>query len=152
MAKTIEEIKEKLAPIFKKRQVALAYLFGSRAHGRVTPLSDVDVAVVFEKTAPNNKRFDLILSLMTDIGLALKIGKVDVITLETTRSPLLKHRAVFYGQPLFVEDEMLRFIIEQRIRREYEDTNHIRETQYQIMRHHLANKTFGKPEIYVSTR
>ena len=54
MTKTIEEmeeIKEKLSPIFKKRQVALAYLFGSHANGRVTPLSDVDIAVVFSDKA-----------------------------------------------------------------------------------------------------
>ncbi|MBI2050879.1 MAG: nucleotidyltransferase domain-containing protein [Parcubacteria group bacterium] len=152
MTKTIEEIKQKLAPIFEKRKVALAYLFGSRARGNVGPLSDVDIAVVFSKKVPKDKQFDLELSMMSDIGSVFKIDRVDVVNLETCKSPLLKHRAVFYAKPLYVTDEEQRFMIEQKIRREYEDTNHIRETQYQIMRRHLVHKTFGKPEIYVPTR
>lgn len=146
------EIKRTLAPIFKKRQVALAYLFGSHARGRVTPLSDVDVAVVFADTVPRQEYFDRELELMGDIGPVFHVDRVDIVNLETCRSPLLKHRAVFYGKPLYSTDESRRFSIERRIMREYEDTEHIRETQYQIMRRHLKNKTFGKPEIYVPTR
>ena len=151
MTKTIEEIQEKLTPIFKKRQVALAYLFGSHARGRVTPLSDMDVAVVFAESAPRKQYFDRELKLMSDIGDALHVDRVDIINLETNKSPLLKHRAVFYGKPLYITDEVRRFSLERRIMRAYEDTEHIRNTQYQIMRRHLKNKTFGKPEIYVAT-
>lgn len=148
----IDEIKRKLAPIFKKRQVALAYLFGSRAHGRVTPLSDVDVAVVFADAVPKDKQFDMELSLMADIGRVFEVERVDIINLERVKEPLIKHRAVFYGKPIFVTDETRRFELERIIRREYEDTKHLRETQYAIMRKQLAQGIFGKPEIYVSTR
>lgn len=139
----IDEIKRKLSPIFKKRRVALAYLFGSRVHGRVTPLSDVDVAVVFLDTVAKDRQFDLELSLMADIGGVFGVDRVDIVNLETCRSPLLKHRAVFYGKPLYSTDEPQRFKVEHRIMRAYEDTEHIRQTQYEIMRQHLKNKTFG---------
>lgn len=148
----IDEIKRQLAPIFKKRQVALAYLFGSRVHGRVTPLSDVDVAVAFADAVPKSKQFDLELSLMADIGRVFEVERVDIVNLKRVKEPLIKHRAVFYGRPLFVTDETRRFELERIIRREYEDTKHLRETQYAIMRQQLAQGIFGKPEIYVSTR
>lgn len=148
----LPEIKRKLAPIFKKRQVALAYLFGSHARGRVTPLSDVDVAVVFAKAVPHQEYFDRELELMSDIGDVFHVDRVDIVNLETNKSPLLKHRAVFYGKPIYVKDEIQRFNLEHSIMRVYEDTEHLRAAQYQIMRQHLANKTFGKPKIYVPVR
>ena len=72
MVETIEEIKRKLAPIFEKHKVALGYLFGSYAHGRVTPLSDIDIAVVFSDKVPEGKQFDLELSLMADIEILVE--------------------------------------------------------------------------------
>ena len=148
----LPEIKRKLAPIFKKHQVALAYLFGSHAHGRVTPLSDVDIAVVFSNKVSKDEQFHLELSLMADIGLVFEVGRVDIVNLKRVKEPLIKHRAVFYGQPIFVTDEAQRFELERIIRRDYEDTKHLRETQYAIMRQQLAQGIFGKPEIYVPVR
>ncbi|MCL1996176.1 MAG: nucleotidyltransferase domain-containing protein [Defluviitaleaceae bacterium] len=42
---TIEEIKNKLTPIFEERGVIKAVLFGSYAKGEATEDSDVDIAV-----------------------------------------------------------------------------------------------------------
>lgn len=148
----IEQIKAKITPILKKRQVALAYLFGSYAHGRVTPLSDIDVAVVFSDNVPRQEYFDRELQLMGDIGRACQVERVDVVNLATSKSPLLKHRAVFYGRPLLVTDGRQRFLTEHNIMRAYEDTECLRNRQHQIMYRQLADKTFGQPEIYVPTR
>jgi hypothetical protein len=42
---SLDEIKRRLTPIFKKYQVRRAYLFGSYARGEATPESDVDIRV-----------------------------------------------------------------------------------------------------------
>lgn len=40
---TIEEIKERILPIFKKHNIDEAYLFGSYARGEATDESDIDI-------------------------------------------------------------------------------------------------------------
>lgn len=42
---TIQEIKNRTAPVFKRYGIRTAYLFGSYAHGEATEHSDVDIRV-----------------------------------------------------------------------------------------------------------
>ena len=52
---------EKLFPIFKKFRVLLAYFFGSQVKGKIGPLSDVDIAVLWQETEsmPMKKTLEL---------------------------------------------------------------------------------------------
>lgn len=45
MGYTINEIKEKVAPIAEKYQIPELYLFGSHARGEATEASDIDLAI-----------------------------------------------------------------------------------------------------------
>ena len=42
---TIEQLRERLNPVFRKNNVRRATLFGSYSQGRATPESDVDILV-----------------------------------------------------------------------------------------------------------
>lgn len=144
----IQEIKRKLTPIFKKHNVVLAYLFGSQANGKAGPLSDIDIAVVFKKKISEDNQFDLVLSLMTDIGRACEINKVDVINLNTVKEPLIRHNAVFSGTLIFDDkSRMLRFLTERSIMQEYEDTNYMREASSQILHQQIKAGLFGMAKV-----
>ena len=141
------EDNEKLNEIFKENQVTLAYLFGSAARGKMTPLSDIDIAVLFSDEVKKDDYFDKILCLAHEIGKVLEIDRVDVINLGTVTSPLLKHNAVFGGKLIFGEDTKLQFELESGIMKEYEDTKYLREVQSYYSHKHIKEGTFGKGRL-----
>jgi len=140
----IEKYKSKLTKIFKKNQVVLAYLFGSAVKGKMSSLSDFDFGVLFGKRVKKREYFDKNLKIGTEISLLLKTDKVDVVTLNTA-PPLLKHRVVFSGTPLFVSNQKLKRIFELRVLQEFEDFNYHLETAFKAMEKQIKEGTFGKP-------
>lgn len=143
---------QKLNKILGKNQVILAYLFGSAAEEKLTPLSDVDIAILFSEKVKEKDHFDKELNLASEIGSLFKIDKVDVINLKTIRDPLLKHNAVFKGKTIFVKNKKLKFKIEKQIMKEYEDTKYLRKTAYKIMEKQIKKGTFGKPIISIYSK
>ena len=104
----------------------------------------MDIAVLFSKEVSEKEYFDRELKLSSQIGSFFKINRVDIINLGTVNSPLLKHNAVFRGKIIFGEDSRNRFELEKRIMQEYEDTKHLRETQYYYLEKHIKEGVFGK--------
>ena len=66
---TIEEIKERVAPVFKKYDIEAAFLFGSYARGEATDKSDIDIRV----DGGNSSRLR---SLFDESGLYLNLKQV----------------------------------------------------------------------------
>ena len=132
---------------FTRHKVALAYVFGSFAYGTVTPLSDLDIAVVFDERVPDKERFDRRLRLSYEIGKLTEMDRVDVVDLEAVRNPLLKHDAALEGKVLFSKNKEFQRKFELRILQEYEDTKYLRKMQSSIMRRHIKEGIFGKPFI-----
>lgn len=148
----IKQNEKNLEKILKKEGVVLAYLFGSAAREKMGPLSDIDIAVLFSDKVKKDDYFDKALHLATEIGRLFKINRVDIINLKTTRSPLLRHEAVFSGRLIFAKDKETQFQIESQIMKEYEDTKHLREVQNKIMSRQIKEGTFGKPLISVYSK
>lgn len=142
----------KFNKIFKDNGITLAYVFGSYARGKVSPLSDFDVAILFSKEVEQKDYFDRQIKIAGEIGRIIKIDRVDVVNLATVSSPLLKHNAVFEGKLVFVKDKNVRFITEKIIRQEYEDTEYLRETSYKILNRQIKEGTFGTASIYVTNK
>ena len=134
---------EQLHTIFQKHNVALAYVFGSVARGTEGPLSDIDIAVLFDERVPTELQSEREFSLASSISRVLKKERVDIVNLGRIRSPVLKHRAVFFGRPIFVADEHLRVRFEKRTLEAYEDTKHLRQVAYTTMRRQIRERTFG---------
>lgn len=101
--------------------VKLAYFFGSRARGADGPLSDYDLAVFLEEKN-KKKMFEIQSALMDKIGRLLKTDKIDVVVLNTTKSPDIKFNIIKEGK-LIYEKEPYRVIVEPRIMNEYFDFN-----------------------------
>jgi len=138
--------KEKLDKIFKKNQVVLAYLFGSAARKKLTPLSDIDVAVLFSDKVKKEEYFDKRLKLAEEIDKALGIYKTEVVCLNEA-PPLLKHRVVFEGISIYVSNLTLKRNFELQVLQEYEDFNYYLEKSYKIMERHLKEGVFGKAPL-----
>jgi uncharacterized protein len=142
-----EKHQKKLDKIFKENQVALAYLFGSAANNKMTPLSDIDVAVLFSDKVKEEEYFDKALRLAGEIRNVFEIDRADVVNLKTNTSPLLKYNAVFTGKLIFGKDRKKQFELESGIMKEHEDTEHLRAVQSYYLHKHIKEGTFEKGRL-----
>lgn len=85
--------------------VTMAFLYGSWPAGLERSDSDVDVAVVFEKTAANNNEaFFLVTELSYRLSEQLK-KEVNVIAIDNDfLHPMLYYNALILGEPVFIGD------------------------------------------------
>ncbi|MDO8436394.1 MAG: nucleotidyltransferase domain-containing protein [bacterium] len=109
-----------LSKLFKLYpKIKLVYLFGSRANGKIGPLSDYDFAVYLDEKDPK-KRFDLRLELLGKITTKLKTENVDLCVLNDIDSPELKYNIIKDGILIF-EKEPFKVLLEPKILNEYFD-------------------------------
>lgn len=102
-----------LASVLEAHDVAVAYLFGSRADATAAPTSDHDVAVLFASSAPPIAATALLAAeLAAELGTA-----VDVVDLDRA-TPELRGRVAEQGRLLYSGDEArrVRFEVEARLR------------------------------------
>ncbi|MDP2909815.1 MAG: nucleotidyltransferase domain-containing protein [bacterium] len=111
---------KKVLSIFKSyKKIGLVYLFGSRATGKVGPLSDYDFAVYLDEK-DSKKRFDARLELMGKISRVFKTDAIDLCIINDIKSPEFKYNIVKEGKVIF-EREPFKILIEPRILNEYFD-------------------------------
>ena len=111
---------KKLSSIFKAYpEIKLAYLFGSRAIGRESPLSDYDFAVYLD-TKDKARMYEIKIDAIVKIGRLLKTDRIDVVILNLTDNPDLKYMIVKEGR-LIYEKEPFKVLVEPRILNEYFD-------------------------------
>ena len=108
---TKNAIQKKLASIFRTHPSALfAYLYGSYAKGEEGPLSDIDIAVFFDKQLARAKRDKAKDAAEYDIIDAFPKQKIDLIDLNDFDSltPLLEREIVYDGILVYSKDEAAR--------------------------------------------
>ncbi|MBD3288427.1 hypothetical protein GF337_06445, partial [candidate division KSB1 bacterium] len=118
---TIEQIQEKLTAFCAiKSYIAFGYLFGSRAKNRITPLSDIDVALYIDTKKAPTDLFDLRLKELTALYQVFNTEKVDLVFLNET--PLeLSYNVLKNGILLYENDEQLRVRFFENTVRDYLD-------------------------------
>ncbi len=111
---------KKLSSIFKAYpEIKLAYLFGSRATGRESALSDYDFAVYLDRK-DKARMYEIKIDAIVKIGRLLKTDRIDVVILNLTDNPDLKYMIVKEGR-LIYEKEPFKVLVEPRILNEYFD-------------------------------
>jgi predicted nucleotidyltransferase len=118
---SVDEIKEKLVPLFEEEGLQLVLLFGSMASGKVHGRSDLDLGFLFDK--PQD-----ILVLTNRVIRLLKSDRVDVVDLRRT-SPLLNFVAVTKGELLYERSPGLFNSFYSLTFRRYIDTKKLRRIQ-----------------------
>lgn len=126
--------------LFKKHNVKLAYLFGSRAKGEAAPNSDFDIAALFEEGDGHPDFFDKTVYLKEDLREHFP-AEVDVTALNGAGS-LLKYEAISHGQLLYAKDERFRIEYEVLSVNEYFDDKYIRDIYYHALEERIAKGVF----------
>ena len=117
---SIQLIKKKCIPVFKKYPVSFSYLFGSQATGKTIKTSDIDIAVMLDAKLSKKKRIDLRFTLIEDFSAQLG-REVDVVILNDIESVVLKFAVIKEGRALYIRDEELYLDFELRTMGEYHD-------------------------------
>jgi len=119
---------------FKKLGVDAIYLFGSYAQGLETPISDIDIGVVFSHPEKyRNNTMDAYLDLydiFTDIF--PKIKQVDIIFLQLV--PLkLQYEAAIKGKALYESSDEKRFSYQEEVIKKYADLRYFYNIRYKTI-------------------
>jgi predicted nucleotidyltransferase len=141
-------IKRKLTPYFaRRREVLLAYLFGSVAQGRTNKLSDVDMALLVDerkfKGIDAKEPYGYKAAVIADFMGLLHTNEIDLVLLHEA-TPLLAHEVIRTGTVIFCRDEDLRADCEIRTRYHYLDTKKIRQIQAHYLYKRIDAGLFGK--------
>lgn len=99
----------KLNPLFTQRPyVAAAYLFGSSAGGKAGSLSDIDIAILLGKDAPQGiELLEEQALLEYQIQALLKYPRVDVIALNR-QGLIFQHNVLRTGRLIYDNDPQFR--------------------------------------------
>jgi predicted nucleotidyltransferase len=123
--------------------VVSAFVFGSMATGRTTPLSDVDIGVWLDPELPSRERLSARLHLMAEAAAALRTDEVDLVILNDA-PPLLQHRAMRARLPLVERRSKARVRLEADALLRYLDTKPLREELARGLQKRLADGRFGR--------
>jgi len=128
----INDIKDRLTPLFRKEGVQLVLLFGSIAEGSVHRKSDIDLGFLFDEPID-------VLSLTNEVTKLLHSDRVDVVDLRRA-SPLLKFCAAQKGKVLYERSDGLFNQFFSLAFRMYVDTKKLRDAQGEMIRDFLKEK------------
>lgn len=117
-----------LKNILSHQPVRQAYLFGSHARHTAGPLSDIDIAVLYEPQLDEDKAESVLFAALSQ---ALHTDNIDIINIATA-SPLLAHRAVLRGKPLLDHAPHDMAMLKTKILHAYEDTRHLRDIKQAV--------------------
>lgn len=140
--------KNKIAEIMARHGAVLGYLFGSAARGTMSSYSDIDVAVLFDEkinTVEQSKNREMIRDEITN---NFKIEYADVINLNQQTNPVLRYDAVLEGEAILVKDLSIKARLARAVLRGFENTRHLRETSYHILREQIKSGQFGRVSIH----
>lgn len=94
--------------------LAAAYLFGSAAKGEMTPLSDIDIAILF--TAHTQQRTSTLrFRLYADLSRVLQRNDIDLVVLNSSSNLMLQDDIIRSGVLIYEGDADTREAFESRI-------------------------------------
>ena len=103
--------------LHSRRDLLFAYLFGSFAKGKITPLSDVDIAVYL---SAETKLFIRKIEILGELTNILKTDEIDLVILNT--APITLRMKILENKKVIVDkNSFLRYRYESLVMREYFD-------------------------------
>lgn len=129
---SIEQIKERLAPLFESEDIQLVLLFGSTASGNVHKQSDIDLAFLLDT------RFDVI-EMTNRVTRLLRCDAVDIVDLRAAK-PLLKYSAVKGGIVIYEKMAGIYNQFYSLAFRQFVDTRKLRDARQTSINNYLKAK------------
>lgn len=99
-------MKEKAKAKLKELGISIVYLFGSKATGVATPLSDIDIGIVLKNASTLKETKALYNTLYGLFSEIYPSSKLDIVFLQASPLPIQYH-AIKEGKVLFEEDPKL---------------------------------------------
>lgn len=96
-------------------QLVAFYLFGSYASGQPTPMSDIDLAVLFDKSVPAGQFLSERLRLMGYLSSALGNDEFELVVLNEVPAGLA-YRIIRDGELCYVRDEAKGQLVDFKVR------------------------------------
>lgn len=84
------------------RKMDVLYLFGSYSKGKVSPISDVDFAVLISENIPESDYFQSRLHILADLMSAVKSSNIELVVLNA--APILLAFKVIASRNIIVEN------------------------------------------------
>jgi predicted nucleotidyltransferase len=137
--RTLAETSQRFA---RRPEVLVAYLFGSHAREKATPISDVDIAVLLSEAVPRDSYLDYRIALMQELTRIFHSDEVQVVILNQA-PPLLAYKVIVEGKPLFCRDEVARLRVRTDATRRYLDTKPLRRIQETATAQRIREARFG---------
>jgi predicted nucleotidyltransferase len=136
---TKKQIKE-----FKEMGIEIIYLFGSRAQGFVSPLSDFDFGIVFERPEKYKdktmKTYLRLYDIFTDVlpkeylkrRFKMKEHEFDIVFLQFV--PIsLQFNAISTGKVIYEKSEKVKFAYQENVMRKHADLQYFYNLRYQAI-------------------
>ncbi len=105
--------------IKSQKYIKIAYLFGSAAKRKMSPLSDIDIAFLLDEKLPKSRRADKLLFLISGITDILGTDRVDIVIMNDM-DYAFRYEVIKTGKLLFSE-EPARVEFETSVMSEYLD-------------------------------
>jgi predicted nucleotidyltransferase len=129
--------------VFDRRpEVLVAYLFGSHARGRPSPISDVDFAIYLSKAVPRDRYLDYRIALTQELTRIFRSDEVQVVILNQA-PPLLAYKVIVEGKQVLCRDELARLHFRVDATRRYLDTKPLRRVQGEATARRIREGRFG---------
>lgn len=136
----LSSIKEAVSnALATKPEVLAGYVFGSVASGKQRPNSDVDIAVLVDEKLLKKNPLKYRLSLMMDLGAALKRADVDVVLMNEA-PPALAYNIVAKGVLVFERSRSARVAFQVRMFNMFMDTEPMRQLYLRYLKHRYRAK------------
>jgi predicted nucleotidyltransferase len=122
-AENLEKNKECLIHYLEKHpEIEVAYIFGSVAQGKITPLSDIDIAILIDNQQidENAYRYGYKAEILSDFIKLLKTNTIDLVILNEANT-LLRHRVLYSGKILHSKNEKKRIVFQTTTISKYND-------------------------------
>jgi predicted nucleotidyltransferase len=129
---SIEEITERIGPLFEDERLQLVLLFGSVVSGKVHGRSDIDIAFLFDGPVD-------IVDLTNRVSRLLRTDNVDVIDLRRA-GPVMRFAAARDGRLLYERSAGLFHEFYSLAFRRYVDTGKLRDARQKVIRDFLAER------------
>lgn len=98
------DLQTSLAAFFNKdRRVIAAYLFGSRAAGTASTQSDIDIAILLNRTTRRALFANIALKFTCDLMRQLQFDRIDIVILNSA-GPIIRHQVYRKGKAVFCRD------------------------------------------------
>ena len=124
----------KIKQLCRKHHIDLLYLFGSYASGKLSNLSDLDIAFYSKHSVDEFK-------VLPELQALFEEEAIDFVNLKNAPLPLI-HR-VLKGKCLYVSSLNVKIEFETHIESLYFDTAHLREEYFVNMMERIEHGAFG---------